>query len=168
VRGVRGLLGAVGTLSLAAGALVVDGPGAQAYPEPVCPATVSAQHVVGGDPITVSGSSAVSRTWTVSFAGHTVTGRGTTIAQTFATPTVTSARTLVAHVRCDDSGDQPVPVTLVPPGSGAPPAHHPPAQATRLPHTGGPSRSLLTTGVGLLVAGIGLLVVRRSRHPGAR
>jgi LPXTG-motif cell wall-anchored protein len=155
----------VTALPVLAALVALAGP-AHAYPEPSCPASVSSQHVTGGATFTVTGTSSVPRDWTVTFDGQHASTHGTSMRFAFRAPVVSTTTTLAVHVSCG-GGDQVIPVTVVPPGSAAPGVHEA-ARSSSLPHTGGPARGLLAAGVALVVAGLGVLALRRRGRAAAR
>jgi hypothetical protein len=156
-------VGAVLATLLASLTVLLTGPGAQAYPDSVCTITVQPQRVVGGDPITVSGTSTVSHTWTFRFNGHSATGTGTTFSHKFATPKVKVGRTIVVHAMCNGGADQEIPVLVdaahgvAGPGQGAVAPDH----NGILPGTGGPALWILLIALALVLLGLGVVDVRR-------
>jgi hypothetical protein len=157
-------VGAVLATLLASLTVLLTGPGAQAYPDSVCTITVQPQRVVGGQPITVTGTSTVSHTWTFEFNGKTATGKGTTFSHKFATPKVKSGRTLVVHAMCDGGADQEIPVLVdaahgsAGQGQGGAVA---PDHNGILPGTGGPGLWILLLALALVLVGLGIADVRR-------
>jgi hypothetical protein len=169
----------VGTLT----ALLVS-PAAQAYPESVCAYAVQPQQLVGGNPITVTGSSTVSHQWRfrldananpearvavgrqaagADFTPQEATGTGTTFTHTFATPKVTKRTTLYVHCFCDGGGEKIFPVTLDPPGGVLAPGQgsNPPDHNGILPGTGGPGLWVLLVAIALMLVGLGISSLRR-------
>jgi hypothetical protein len=164
-------LGAIVVGLASAVTLVATAPSASAYPDAVCTVSVQPQRVVGGKPITVTGTSTTSRTWTFTFNGQTATGKGTRFRHVFATPTVTKQTTLQVKGSCNGGAVQVVPATVLPgdgagggtsgPGQGAAEADH----NGILPGTGGPAFWVLVAALLLLLAGLGTMV--RSRRRGS-
>jgi hypothetical protein len=177
--GVGAVLGALVASVLA---LLVS-PAAQAYPESVCAYAVQPQHLVGGKPVTVTGTSTVSHNWRfrldanpgpearrapraaagAAFTPQEATGTGTTFSHTFQTPGVSKQTTLYVHCFCDGGGEKIFPVTLDPAGSVIAPGQgsNPPDHNGILPGTGGPALWLLLAAVALLLVGLGISAARR-------
>jgi hypothetical protein len=160
-------LAALVAFLLAVPVLLALAPSADAYPDTVCRVTVQPQHVVGGQSITMTGSSTVSQTWTFTFNGQTSTGQGTTFSHEFTTPAVSTSRTLDLVATCGGT-DQHVPVQVGPATGTAGPAAGPTQAAAQpdhngiLPGTGGPGFWVLVAAIVLLVAGgIATTVSRR-------
>jgi hypothetical protein len=165
-------------------------PSAQAYPESICAYAVQPQQLVGGNPITVTGSSTVSHHWRFRLDGNAnaearlaarkaaadvtpqeATGTGTTFSHTFATPKVTKKTTLYVHCFCDGGGEKIFPVTLDPAGSVLAPGQgsNPPDHNGILPGTGGPALWVLLVALALMLVGLGISSLRRTPHdPWAR
>jgi LPXTG-motif cell wall-anchored protein len=160
--GVRLGVGAVLAALLATITVLLTGPGAQAYPESVCTVSVHPQRVVGGNPITVTGSSTVSHTWTFRFNGQTATGKGATFTHKFQTPKVTSERTIVVHAQCSGGAEQQIPVVVEPANAAGPQGGSTaPDHNGILPGTGGPALWILLAALALLLLGLGVVDVRR-------
>jgi hypothetical protein len=158
-------LAVLGAFLLAVPVLLALAPSADAYPDSVCRVAVQPQRVVGGEPITVTGSSTVSHNWTFVFDGQTATGSGTTFRHEFTTPKVDASRTIDLVATCDGGADQHVPVQ-VDPASGASDQGQAAAQPDHngiLPGTGGPGFWLLVAAVLLLLAG-GVAMARSRRR----
>ena len=185
-RALRVGVGAVLTALLASLAALLVSPAAQAYPESVCAYSVQPQDLVGGKPITVTGTSTVSHNWRfrldsnanpearvsprtaagAAIAPQQATGTGTTCSHTFTTPTVTKKTTLYVHCFCDGGGEKIFPVTLEPIGGATPPGQgaNPPDHNGILPGTGGPALWVLLAAVALLLVGLGISSIRRGEQ----
>jgi hypothetical protein len=179
-------VGAVLLALLASLTALLVSPAAQAYPESVCAYAVQPQDLVGGKPITVTGTSTVSHNWRfrldananpearvspraartaagAAFTPQEATGTGTTFSHSFTTPTVTKKTTLYVHCFCDGGGEKIFPVTLEPTGSSIGPGQgtNPPDHNGILPGTGGPALWVLLAAVALLLVGLGISSIRR-------
>jgi hypothetical protein len=170
-------VGAVFAALVATLGAVVLAPAAQAYPESVCTYAVQPQTLVGGGPVTVTGTSTVSHHWRFRLddsataggrpaaggSAQDATGTGTTFSHTFRTPKVKTRTTVYVHASCDGGGVKVLPVTLDPAGAGLAPGQGAalPDHNGILPGTGGPGLWLLLAALALLLVGLGISSVRR-------
>lgn len=131
---------------------LVSPPAAQAYPDPVCNASVRQAPPPGSGNFIVTGTSNTSRHWTMTYQGQVATGTDKTFSHKFkATGAKASAN--VVKVKCGGGLTQDVPVTphhpANPNANGSAPVDH----NGVLPGTGGPSFWILLAGLVLLAGG---------------
>lgn len=165
-------------VSALAAVFVVFGftPSANAYPQTSCKVTLSAQKVVGGSVLSVTGeaqtvvtddglgrAAATTNDWRAEFNGVVKNRDADVLNVNFDVPEVDAETVLTLNVRAIMPGvteacEQSLDITVLPGGTEVDPPGG-------LPNTGGPHLSLLIGGFGLVAAGG--LAIRQSRRVNA-
>jgi hypothetical protein len=139
---------------------LVSPPAADAYPDPVCNASVRAAAPAGSGNFTVTGTSNVSRHWVMTYQSQVATGTGKKFTHTFKAGTKAGAKSV--KIDCGGGLTQDVPVTPHHPTTDTQANASPPVDHNGvLPGTGGPSFWILL--VGLILTTGGYASIRSSR-----